>query len=194
MKSRRRIVAIFSMWAVAGLGVWFCGRPYWPLLGNWWRNTTVSRKLAGDHLTRPPGMAPAAFNGFVRACNRAHVNPWRISQTLGNHPRSVGYHLRDGFVSYQGKRLEYSAAVDMATDDLDRQQIDRLVACLGREGFAAFYRSGPKWRDDEHIHAVYAALPMKPQLRRQVRQWVAARKRSGQKSYAWERKFRRYWA
>ena len=67
---------------------------------------------------------------------------------------------------------------------------------LSRQGFAPFYRRGPKWKDGEHIHAIYALLPMKPQLRGQVNEFLRARRRRGLPRLKWEKKLakvRRRW-
>lgn len=96
----------------------------------------------------------------------------RITQTIGNDPRSFGYHHRDGVLLVGGRRVDYCAAVDLATFDLSRPQINRLLVQLTRHQFAAWYRAGGKWRGDEHIHAIYTRLPMKAQLRRQVREFA----------------------
>lgn len=138
-------------------------------------------------------MHPIAFEAFVRACNDAGIHPWRIGQTLGDHPRSVGYHKRDGVTTLNGERIEYSAAVDVGTIDLDEARIKRFVETLAQQGFAAFYRSGPKWKGNEHIHAIYTQLPMKVQLRRQVRQFLRERRAHGKPRLKWEAKLRRQW-
>ncbi len=148
----------------------------------------LSSMVAPAPLSRPYGMAPAAFDGFKRACYRAHVQPRRIGQTIGDHPRSVGYHHRDGTVKYRGQRLDYCAAVDIATNDLTRPQINRLLEALASQGFAAFYREGENWKGGEHIHAIYAPLKMKPQLRGQLRQWAAKRRRNKKRVYNWQRR------
>ena len=139
-------------------------------------------------LTRPYGMAPAAFDGFLRACTRAQVQPRRISQTIGDNPRSVGYHHRDGTLNYRGEKLDYSAAVDLGTQDLTRPQIDKLLEELARQGFAAFYREKGKWKGGEHIHAIYAPLKMKPQLRAQLREWARKRRREKRPVYNWQKR------
>jgi len=41
-------------------------------------------------------MAPPAFAAYLKACEQARINPNRIGQTIGNDPRSKGYHLQDG--------------------------------------------------------------------------------------------------
>lgn len=141
-------------------------------------------------LARPYGMAPAAFDGFKRACYRARVQPRRIGQTIGDHPKSVGYHHRDGTVKFKGQRLDYSAAVDIGTQDLTRSQINRLIEGLASQGFAAFYREGGQWKGGEHIHAIYAPLKMKPQLRGQLHEWARKRRRENKRVYNWQRRLR----
>ncbi|HEX8832977.1 MAG TPA: hypothetical protein VF719_02190 [Abditibacteriaceae bacterium] len=144
-------------------------------------------------MTRPPGMAPVAYEGYLRACAYARVHPFRISQTIGDYPRSVGYHHRDGILRVGNEKIEYTAAVDIATNDLNRAQIDRLVRKLSQQGFAAFYREGPRWKGGEHIHAVYALLPMKPQLRGQVVEFLRDRRIEGARPHRWETRLRRRW-
>lgn len=153
----------------------------------------ISKTVLQPRITRPAGMAPAAFDAFLRACNNAKIQPYRIGQTLGNHPRSAGYHKRDGTLIYKGQRIDYSAAVDIATQDLNRQQINRFLETMGAQGFAAFYREGPRWRGGEHIHAIYAPLKMKWQLQRQVREWESDRRQAGKKAFKWQRKWRKNW-
>ena len=137
---------------------------------------------------RPYGMAPAAFDGFMRACTRAKVQPRRIGQTIGDNPKSVGYHHRDGTVKYRGRKLDYCAAVDLGTQDLSRAQINKLLEELARQGFAAFYREKGHWKGGEHIHAIYAPLKMKPQLRGQLREWASKRRRNKKRVYKWQRR------
>jgi hypothetical protein len=142
---------------------------------------------------RPYGMAPQAFSAYLRACREAGISPARIGQTIGDHPRSVGYHKRDGVLKIKGEEIEYSAAVDLAAADLPEWQRQKFLRALAKQGFAAWYRSGPKWKDGEHIHAIYATLPMKPQLRGQVLEWLRDRRISGAKPLKWETQLRRRW-
>lgn len=139
---------------------------------------------------RPFGMTPRAFAAYARACDQARISPNRICQTVGNYPRSKGYHLQDGVLNGE----PYCAAVDLAVNDLSPVQRDQFLESLARCGFAAWYRSGPKWRFDEHVHAIYAGVPMKWQLREQVRQWNSERRQSGHKPLRWEGNWRRFWA
>lgn len=145
--------------------------------------------LVGRHFARPYGMTPVAFKAFIQACNAAQVQPRRIGQTLGNNPRSHGYHLKDGVL--QGK--PYCAAVDLGARDLSRHKRAELLEALARCGFAAWYRSGSKWEGDEHVHAIYAGLPMKPQLKQQVRLWLRERRQSRRRPLRWQKKWRRFW-
>lgn len=139
---------------------------------------------------RPEGMAPAAFQAFMRACRDTDISPARIGQTMGDHPASVGYHKRDGVLIVDGQRIEYSAAVDLGGNDLDRATLNRFLVNLTKQGFACWYREKGHWKGREHIHAVYAQLPMKYQLRDQVRQFLRERQAKGIKPLAWERKLR----
>lgn len=143
-------------------------------------------------MERPYGMAPAAFRAYINACYRARVHPNRITQTLGNMPASKGYHLRDGVLQVRGRRIEYSAATDIHVVGLTRAQISRFVKELSRQGFACWYRHGGKWTRNEHIHAVYAFLPMKWQLEGQVRQYLREKRRA-RRPVRWEKKWVRYW-
>ena len=138
---------------------------------------------------RPRGMAPVAFKAFLQACHASKVHPWRISQTLGDHPRSVGYHLRDGTIRGE----DYTVAVDMGVNDLSAPQRAELLEALARCGFASWFRTGAKWKNAEHVHAVYAGLPMKPQLKRQVRLWVRERRGQKRKPLRWQKNWRRFW-
>lgn len=75
-----------------------------------------------------------------------------------------------------GERIEYCAATDFRSSDLNEAQIARFVRALDSQGFACWYRHGGKWQGIEHIHAVYALVPMKAQLRRQVKLYVREEK------------------
>ena len=140
------------------------------------------------HLTRPYGIAPEAFNAFVRACAHAGVSPDRITQTIGDFPLSKGYHHRDGTLLKHGVEYDYTAATDIHVMGLNDAQITRLLHELAQQGFACWYRHGGHWTGDEHIHAVYALLPMKSQLQRQVRLFLHERREAGLQPLKWERK------
>jgi hypothetical protein len=156
--------------------------------------SAVSRLWEGSlsprHLARPYGMAPVAWQAFLRACREAKIHPDRIGQTIGDDERSVGYHHRDGVVVSDGQRIDYCAALDIGVPDLDAGRRDLFLRCLYKQGFAAWYRSGPNWKNDEHIHAIYAFLGMKPQLREQVHQFLRERREAGRPP-RWEIKLRR---
>ncbi len=177
-----------SFFLFAAMGAVIIGtlalREYWP---------PATRFFPHPPLTRPYGMAPAAFDAFLRACNDAQIHPYRIGQTIGNHPLSAGYHRRDGTVSFRGQKIPYTAAVDLGTRDLNRVQLARFLESLAEQGFAAFYREGGKWRGNEHIHAIYAPLRMKPQLQRQVRQWETRRRRGKMPTFRWQRRWHLNW-
>jgi len=165
------------------------------LVGWWaWASLRVGvvvqpLSLMRRHFTRPYGMTPVAFKALIQACNAAQVAPRRIGQTLGNHPLSKGYHLKDGVLHGE----PYCAAVDLGASDLTPHKRAELLEALARCGFAAWYRSGPKWAGDEHVHAIYAGLSMKAQLKEQVRLWNRERRKSGRKIFKWQKRWRRYW-
>jgi hypothetical protein len=159
-------------------------REYWP---------PAARFFPHPRLTRPHGMAPVSFNAFLRACSKARVHPHRIGQTIGDHPLSVGYHKPDGIITFRGQKIAYTAAVDIGTSDLNRAQLARFLESLAAQGFAAFYRENGKWRGNEHIHAIYAPLRMKPQLQLQVRQWETARRRARKPIYRWQQRYHLNW-
>lgn len=65
------------------------------------------------------------------------------------------------------------------------------IACVGAlQGFAAFYRHEGKWKGREHIHAIYALLPMKRQLRGQVREFLAMRRATQKPKLKWAREYK----
>lgn len=156
---------------------------------SWRVGAILPPPIPGRRFTRPYGMAPVAFRAFLQACNAAKVSPLRVSQTLGDNPRSKGYHLQDGTIQGQ----PYSAAVDLGVNDLTPAKRGELLEALARCGFATWFRSGPRWNNDEHVHAVYAGLPMKPQLQEQVRLWNRQRQQGGRKTLRWQKKWRRFW-
>lgn len=141
-------------------------------------------------MSRPYGMAPVAYEAYIRACNRSCIHPFRVGQTIGDHPLSVGYHKRDGVLRVKGERVDYCAAVDLGVWDLPPQKINQFVDALASQGFAAWYRHGGKWKGGEHIHAIYAFLPMKPQLQVQLGQFLRERRREGRRVW-WQKKLRR---
>jgi hypothetical protein len=105
----------------------------------------------------------------------AGVTSDRISQTIGSAPASAGYHAADGTAD----GLPYTAAVDLRTRDLSTAEIRALLGALAQHGFAAWYRQpgADGWPASEapHIHAVFAGVVMKSQLRSQVRDYLVGR-------------------
>jgi|GEM_PF-801988 len=105
----------------------------------------------------------------------AGVSASRITQTIGSAPASAGYHAADG----SANGLDYCAAVDLRTRDLSTAQVRELLDQLGRNGFAAWYRQpgADGWPSSQapHIHAVFAGVRMKSQLRGQVRDFLENR-------------------
>jgi hypothetical protein len=116
-------------------------------------------------MERPYGMHKTAFAAYIRACFVAEINPnGRIMQTIGDAAASGGVHAQDGTLNGQ----QYCAAVDLRTRDLTRSQVKHLLRRLAECGFACWYRYTGAFTSNEHIHAIYAALPMKVALRRQI--------------------------
>ena len=140
--------------------------------------------------TRSYVMAPVAWQAYLRACQQAKLHPFRVGQTIGDHPLSAGYHKRDGVLHVNGQKVDYCTAVDLGTWGLSPRQINAFQEALVAQGFAAFYRHEGKWKGKEHIHAIYAFLPMKPQLQIQLADFLRERRRSGQR-VRWEKKLRR---
>ena len=103
------------------------------------------------------------------------VTASRITQTIGSAPASAGYHASDGTANGR----QYCAAVDLRTRDLSNTQVRELLDQLGRNGFAAWYRQpgSDGWPSNQspHIHAVFAGVRMKSQLRGQVRDFLENR-------------------
>jgi hypothetical protein len=185
--------------ALVALGFAFgSGRWHLPRIGG---TGVVSSALNGQiprltlsgppRMERPYGMAPEAFRAYIRACNNAKVHPWRIGQTIGSHPRSVGYHHKDGTIIEDGVRYDYTAAIDLGGIDLSDARRKIFLEALARQGFAAFWRASKNWKGNEHIHAIYCLIPMKPQLRGQVLEWVEERRDEGKPRLRWIRKLRR---
>lgn len=131
-----------------------------------------------------PGWPDCAHHALLRsglhpeASDRlrcAGVGADRISQTIGYASASAGYHAPDGTAG----GLAYTAAVDLRTRDLGASEIRALLDRLGRNGFAAWYRQpgSDGWPSAEapHIHAVFAGVVMKAELRGQVRDFLVGR-------------------
>lgn len=107
------------------------------------------------------------------------VHPSRVSLALHDLRESSGAHQPEpGSI--------HTAAVDLYVVDLSVPEIRHLLDTLGRAGFAAWYRypgrDGWPSRYLPHVHAVYAGVPLKAQLRGQVRDYL--RGRNGLRSHA----------
>jgi hypothetical protein len=126
-------------------------------------------------MRRPHGIGIWAFDSYIRACAKARINPNRISQTIGYAKASAGFHAPDGNARERGQLIQYTCALDISVRGLSRTQIYALVSALSDAGFVAWYRTGPKWVGNNHIHCVFLGYPMKPQLRAQVKDAFAGK-------------------
>lgn len=122
-----------------------------------------------------PHLSQLAWGLHPEASDRlrcAGVTASRITQTIGDAAASAGYHAADGTAD----GLSYCAAVDLRARDLTEAEIRDLLDRLGSNGFAAWYRKpgydGWPSSGAPHIHAVFAGVPMKSQLRAQVRDFL----------------------
>lgn len=128
-------------------------------------------------MVRPRGMAPSAFLSYIAAFKDLGMKPCRVVQTIGSAPASKGFHALDGYVTVGTKREGYCAAVDLSVKSdsdgnarpLDKPQIKKVLAALARHGFVAWFRD---WEGNTHIHAIFVAVRMKPQLCSQVRDYL----------------------
>jgi hypothetical protein len=116
----------------------------------------------------PGGLVPQALAalGTIGADHR-------ITQTINASTIASNYHGRDQTID--GK--DVTAAVDISVRCLDEASIKRFLSELALSGFAAWYREDGRdsWKGSAHIHAVWAAEPLKRQLRAQITSWLAGR-------------------
>jgi hypothetical protein len=123
------------------------------------------------HAALASGMDPEASDRL--RC--AGVTSSQITQTVGYAAASAGYHAPDGTVDGH----PYTAAVDVSVRGLTQTQIRALLDRMGQNGFAAWYRwpGHDGWPSSEapHIHAVFAGVVMKSQLREQIRDYLSGR-------------------
>ena len=134
-------------------------------------------------ILRPIQFHPAAWPAYINACFQAGVNPEqgtrpngsrgaRIMQLIGNAVASAGYHARDGFYKLLGKDQPYCAAIDIRTTDLKDVEVEKLWDALIENGFAVWWRHTGSFENNQHIHCVYAGVPMKKQLRAQIHSFL----------------------
>lgn len=148
------------------------------------RATGTPDACVSDRTPTDPGWPSCPHRGLLHAglhpeasdrLRCAGVEASRISQTVGYASASAGYHAPDGTVD----GASYTAAVDLRTRDLSNAQIRALLGRLATHGFAAWYRQpgSDGWPSSEapHIHAVFAGVVMKSQLRSQVRDYLTGR-------------------
>jgi hypothetical protein len=146
--------------------------------------TGTPDSCVGAHTPTDPGWAACAHHGAIasgmdpEASDRircAGVTAAMITQTVGFASASAGYHAPDGNVDGH----PYTAAVDLSVRGLSTSEISALLHRLGQNGFAAWYRQPGHdgWPSSEvaHIHAVFAGVIMKSQLREQIRDYLAGR-------------------
>jgi len=127
-------------------------------------------------MARRNGMVPNAWKAYLKACQGAGLQPRDILQTVGNAKASANTHKADGsFKNEQGAKEFYTAAADIRTKDLTEKQIHKLLLNLARNGFAAWWRHEGSFKNNQHIHAIYANVPMKRSLRNQVHSFLARR-------------------
>lgn len=124
-------------------------------------------------MKKPHGMPRVAWDGYVVASDQAKINiesraDARVVQTVGFAKASAGFHAPDGVLNGE----EYCAAVDLSVRGLTHTQIATWLEELCRAGFCGWFRD---WPGNKHIHANYAGVPMKPQLRAQCRDFFAGR-------------------
>ena len=114
------------------------------------------------------GLLPQARDA-LQAIRLDHLT----TNTLNTSKAKDNYHDVDVTVGGQN----YTAAVDLRSTCMTEAEIKQLLATLAASGFAAWYRKNgaDDWDSNSHIHAVWAAEPLKPQLRSQVTSWLAGR-------------------
>lgn len=108
----------------------------------------------------------------------------RVGQTIGSYSGSAGTHEADGRIN----NVEYTAAVDLHVHDLDDPAMKLLLGRLAGVGFCGFARIPGRdhWPEGEarHVHCVFAGVPCKEQLRRQIHDFCHVPMLNGLKSGA----------
>lgn len=163
-----------------------CDGPTWIVrevceMGCYEAPTGTPDACLGTRTTENPGWADCPHRDLIasgvhpEASDRlrcAGITADRITQTIGSAAASAGYHAADGTVDGRA----YTAAIDLRARDLTEAQIRDQLVRLGENGFAAWYRKpgADGWPSDQapHIHAVFAGVVMKSQLRGQVRDFL----------------------
>lgn len=114
------------------------------------------------------GLVPAAQDALKRI-GAEH----RITQSFNPIPAASNYHGKDQTID--GRPL--TAAVDLSVNCLGENEIKQFLSALAEAGFAAWYRQDgvDGWKGAKHVHAVFAAEPLKPQLKGQVQSWLDGR-------------------
>lgn len=114
------------------------------------------------------GLVPAAQDALVRI-GAEH----RITQSFNPSSSASNYHGKDQEID--GRPL--TSAVDLSVACLGEKEIKQFLSALAEAGFAAWYRQDgvDGWKGAKHVHAVYAAEPLKPHLKSQVQSWLNGR-------------------
>lgn len=128
-------------------------------------------------MIRKKGMVPAAYFSYLAVFKELGWKPRNVVQVVGNAPASAGFHKADGSITVNGKRESYCAAWDISVKSdcdgnyrpLSKEQIRQMLACLSRHGFVGWFRD---WDGNEHCHIIYVSLKMKPELQKQVRDFL----------------------
>ena len=130
-------------------------------------------------MERSTGMLPGAFEAYVQACAAAKLAPEHVVQTVGHAALSAGYHEADGhFVNAAGEREAYCAATDLSVRhprELTGAEVSQLLLALLHHGFCPFWRHEGVFMAGPHIHMIWVATAMKPQLRAQVHDFCHGR-------------------
>jgi hypothetical protein len=118
-------------------------------------------------------VAPRGTKGLLASAMQALETvgvAHRITRSLDLDSSAANYHGPDVTISDE----KFTAAVDISVRCLDEEGIKQLLGRLAVAGFAAWYRANGKdsWKGADHVHAVWAAEPLKRQLRGQVQSWL----------------------
>lgn len=135
------------------------------------------------HNLLKPGLHPGANTAFLQL----GIHPARIVQTIGHASASAGTHAQDGEVD----GVPYCAASDLSVlhpTPWDAAAVRHWLDRLASAGFAPFYRhpGHDHWPADEavHLHVVWPACHMKPELRRQIHDYCHSPMLNGLQSHA----------